>query len=77
MDAALERAHVEPGLREHSRGGLCMHLLAVVRGTGDGQFVVGQAEPVGGATGYQRQGLQYLHGRARKDRPLDVAERGP
>ena len=34
-----------------------------------------QAESVGRAAGDQRQRLQHLHGRARKDRPRDVAER--
>ena len=51
--------------------------LAVVRGAGDRELLVVEAEPVGGAALDQRHRLQHLDGRARKDRPLDVAERRP
>ena len=49
--------------------------LAVVRGAGDRELVVVEAEAVGRAAGDERERLQDLDGRARKDRPIDVAER--
>ena len=49
--------------------------LAAVRRAGERQFLVAEAEAVGRARFDQRQRLQRLDGRARKDRPLDVAER--
>ena len=49
--------------------------LAAVRGAGQRQFLQAEAVAVGGAAFDQRQRLQRLDRRARKDRPLDVAQR--
>jgi hypothetical protein len=66
---------VEPGLGEHPLDHLDVARLAVVRRAGDRQLLVVEAEPVGGAALDQRDRLQHLDRRARKDRPIDVAER--
>ena len=50
--------------------------LTAVRGAGQRQFLVGQLQRVGRAAGHQRQRLQHLDRRARKDRAVDVAQRG-
>src|SRR5262245_53865095 len=52
-----------------------MHRLAAVRAAGDGEFAVVKPIGVGGAALDQWNGLQQLHRRARKYRPLDIAER--
>ena len=49
--------------------------LAVVRGTGQRQFLIAQVQRLGSAAFHQWQRLQHLDGRARKDRPVDVAQR--
>ena len=73
--AALERADVEPGLGEHPLDDGDVRRLAVVRCAGDRELLVVEAQAVGGAALDQRDRLQQLDGRARKDRAIDVAER--
>ncbi len=46
-----------------------------MRGAGQRQFLVRQLQRVRGAAGHQRQCLQHLDRRARKDLPLDVTQR--
>ena len=75
MGAAFERTGIEPGGRQHAGGRRDMAGLAAMRRAGKRQFLLAQAVAVRGAGFDQRQRLQRLDGRARKDRPLDVAER--
>ncbi len=75
LDAALEHRRVDARLGEHAGRGAHMRRLAVVRGAGERQFVVGQVEPVGRAALDQRQRLQRLDRAAREDRAFDIAER--
>jgi hypothetical protein len=76
MRAALQRLDIEPGLGEDTGDQRGVLGLAIVRGASDCELVVAETELVGGAALDQRQGLQHLDGRARKDGPLDIAERG-
>ena len=73
--AAFQCPCIHARLGQHPGRGGHMRRLAVVRGAGQRQFLVTQAEALGRAAGHQRQRLQQLDGRARKDRPLDVAQR--
>ena len=75
VGAALERACVEAGLGEHARDHGDVLGLAVVRRAGDRELLVVELEALRGAALDQRNRLQHLDRRARKDQPLDVAER--
>jgi hypothetical protein len=67
--ASAREADSRPGQWiPHSR------VLAVVRRAGECELGGVQAELLGCAAGDQRQRLQQLDRRARKDRPIDVAE---
>ena len=66
--AAFERRRIEPGARQHAACHRDMPRLAAVAGAGERQFLVAETVAVGRAALDQRQRLQRLHGRARKDR---------
>ena len=72
--AAFEHAFVASRLGEHRAGQRDMRLLARMRGAGERDLLVAEAEAVGGAALDQRQGLQRLDRRTRIDGPVDVAE---
>ena len=73
--AAFERRAVEPGARQHAARDRDMRRLAAMTGAGKREFLVAEAVAVGRAALDQRQRLQRLHGRARKHRRRDIAER--
>ena len=50
--------------------------MAAGKPAAQGEFLVAQAQDLRGARGHQRKRLQHLHGGARKDRAIDVTERG-
>ncbi len=75
MRAAFEAIWRRALPSEHAEGGLGMVRLAGMRGDGERDLGLGQAVMVGGAALQQRQGLDRLHRRARKDRAVDIAER--
>jgi hypothetical protein len=74
MRAAFQCARVEPGRRQHAERRFHVRRLAAVRRTGERQMRVGEREALGCARFDQHQRLQRLHGRARIDQSVDVAQ---
>src|SRR5512134_743983 len=75
MDATGEVAFIEPGLGQQAPHCRSMNAIAAMRGAGDGKFLVGKFERIGGAALDQRNGLQGFDGGAREYRASDLAER--
>jgi hypothetical protein len=74
VGAAFEAARRLSGLLEHRGGGRDVLRLARMRGAGERDFGIGEPVSVGEPALDERQGLQRLHGRARVDPALDVAD---
>jgi hypothetical protein len=74
VGAAAQRRGIEPGLRQHARDPRDMPRLAGMRGAGQRQLFVAEAESVGGAGLDQRQGLQRLDRGARENRRCHIAD---
>eukprot|EP01136_Pigoraptor_vietnamica_P034857 Opistho-1_new@99314 len=74
LRAAFQGLHIQAQLGQQAGRGGHVFGLAAVRGAGNGQLGIREVEAFGGPALHQGQGLQYLDGRARKDRALDVTE---
>ena len=72
--AAFQRVDVEAGFGQHSNRQFHMLRLARMRGAGQRQFAITEAIGVGRAALDQRQRLDCLHRRARKDGMGGVAD---
>jgi hypothetical protein len=75
VGAAFEAIPVLARLGEHGGGGLGVSRLAGMGGAGERDLRIGEPEPVGDAAFHQRQHLKPLHGRAREDGVLPIAQR--
>ena len=74
MRAAFERGLVQPRLRQHVGGSYGMFSLARMRGAGHRDFTRAKTKSVSRPRFHQGQRLDRLHRRARKYRPVDVAD---
>ncbi len=75
MSAAFEVAFAEPDRLQPGTHRLDMALLAIVRGAGERDVLVAQAEAFDGAALDEGHRLDRLVGRAWQDRRIDVAPR--
>ena len=73
VGAAFEVVLAEAGALEPAAHHLHMGRLAVVRGAGDGNLLIGHRMALGGTGLDQRQHLHGLDGRARIDDPVRLA----
>ena len=73
--AATQRRSIKACALEHRCRGRHVTGLAAMGRTGERQLLIGEPIAIGGARFDQRQRLQGLHGRARKHRAIDIAER--
>ena len=76
LGAAFQALRRQTGGGQHLAGGRDMHRLAIVRGAGECDVALGEAEAVGGAAFHQRQRLKRLDRRTGKGRPLGLAMDG-
>lgn len=74
VGAAFERRLVETRSLQHGSGTFDMGGFAGMRGTGERDLAIAEAERVGGSGFHQRQRLYRLDRRAREDRKVDVAD---
>src|SRR6185437_14306076 len=74
MRAAFERALIVPRLGEHGARGRDMVLTSRMRRAAERNLLVAEPKAVRGAARDKRQSLERLDGRARINRPIDVAE---
>src|SRR5690606_32944420 len=75
MRPAFKRALVEPRPLQHGRGKLRMFRFARMRRARQRDLAIAETERVGSPAFHEWQRLYRLDGRARKDRPFDIADR--